>query len=57
MSLARLLYYPVSFMECDGNEAEALEHVPEFKANEWYCIERDDYQDMFKIWYIIGDFH
>ena len=56
MILSRLLYYPVSYMECSGNAVKALECVPEFKDGEWHTVERDDLHDMFKIWHLVGDY-
>ena len=57
MNMARLLYYPVSFMECGANANKAIECVPKFREGEWYAVERDDARDIFKIWHIIGDYH
>lgn len=55
--MTRLLYYPVSYFQCGGSEVKAMELVPAFRGDKWYCVERDDCHDMFKIWHIIGDYH
>ncbi len=53
--MTRLLYYPVSYMECGGSEDEAIKSVP-LKDDEWFVVECDECADMFKIWHIIGDY-
>ena len=60
MVRARLLQYLVPFEEFytehEGNIVKMIENYP-IDTTAWYSVEKNDYLDCYRIWFILGDYN